>query len=449
MLRYVIAINVFILLWAGVVLFKLPVAVALLGTLLIAGTLGALFALKRMQASKGSRDIEKALSAQAEAFSREVRPDHQVEIEEMRKQFGQQLGALKTSKLGGGGQAALYALPWYMIVGPPGGGKSTALRNSGLSFPNKGRAVKGIGGTRNCDWWLTNEAILLDTAGRYATGDEDRDEWFAFLDSLKKARQKKPINGLIVAASVTDLGGHSEEHVRALAQKIRGRMDEVLGRLQVVVPVYVLFTKCDLIPGFVETFGAMNKQERGQVWGVTFPVDGAQKASEQFGEALDELTGVLWHYCYKRMGDERKLTVRDAVYELPQQFQELREALASFVDELFHGDVYHEAPMLRGAYLSSGTQEGRPMDLLRSSMASAFGVVRSFATHVTTEGKSYFLRDLFAKTIFPDQVLARKSQQGRREVLLRRAGIAGASALSALLLTILPLQSFRENAAMV
>ena len=67
----------------------------------------------------------------------------------------------------------LYQLPWYVIIGAPGSGKTTALANSGLQFPLADRfgktALRGIGGTRNCDWWFTNEAVLLDTAGRYTT----------------------------------------------------------------------------------------------------------------------------------------------------------------------------------------------------------------------------------------------------------------------------------------
>ncbi|MEJ1267707.1 hypothetical protein WDV93_11565 [Pantoea ananatis] len=45
-------------------------------------------------------------------------------------------------------------------------------------------ALRGIGGTRNCDWWFTNEAVLLDAAGRYTTQEsqQERDagEWHQF-----------------------------------------------------------------------------------------------------------------------------------------------------------------------------------------------------------------------------------------------------------------------------
>lgn len=62
----------------------------------------------------------------------------------------------------------LYQLPWYVIIGAPGAGKTTALVNSGLHFPLADRfgksALRGVGRTRNCDWWFTNDAVLLDTA---------------------------------------------------------------------------------------------------------------------------------------------------------------------------------------------------------------------------------------------------------------------------------------------
>ena len=95
-----------------------------------------------------------------------------------------------------------------ILLGPPGAGKSTALKNSGLQFPylsSRGGGVRGVGGTRNCDWWLTNEAVVLDTAGRWSTQEEDHDEWLAFLGLLKKHRPRKPLNGLITAISIGDV----------------------------------------------------------------------------------------------------------------------------------------------------------------------------------------------------------------------------------------------------
>ena len=134
----------------------------------------------------------------------------QEEVEILRDRFKESLAVLKKAKLGGRGpRRQLYQLPWYVIIGPPGAGKTTALKNSGLKFPLMDHfgqdAIRGVGGTRNCDWWFTDEAVILDTAGRYTTQDSDQAvdsaAWGGFLQLLKKHRRRRPIDGVIVAFS--------------------------------------------------------------------------------------------------------------------------------------------------------------------------------------------------------------------------------------------------------
>ena len=142
-----------------------------------------------LRAARAARALENAIAHQADEQALSAKPERAAEIRALRSQLQEGIRALKASKLGRGkrGSDALYVLPWYVMVGPPGAGKTTALRHSGLAFPyldSSGSGTRGVGGTRNCDWWFTNEGILLDTAGRYATEVEDHDEWTAFLEQL-------------------------------------------------------------------------------------------------------------------------------------------------------------------------------------------------------------------------------------------------------------------------
>lgn len=144
------------------------------------------------------------------------------------------LALLKRAKLGGSERRNLYELPWYVIIGPPGSGKTTALMNSGLDFPLAAQmgagAIRGVGGTRNCDWWFTDEAVLLDTAGRYTTQDShaqvDKAAWLGFLDLLKTQRKRRPIDGAFIAISLSDLLLGSDAERAAHAQAIRARIQE-------------------------------------------------------------------------------------------------------------------------------------------------------------------------------------------------------------------------------
>ena len=180
-----------------------------------------------------------------------------------------------------GGSRFIYELPWYTIIGPPGAGKTTLLSNSGLDFPleeTHGRfSVKGVGGTRNCDWWFTDQAVLLDTAGRYTTQDSeaevDRSAWTSFLKLLKQKRSRRPLNGVLVAISMQDLLENDAETLAQTAKVIRSRIEELYKLLGVAPPIYLLITKCDLLAGFSDFFGDLNHDERKQVWGFTLPLD--------------------------------------------------------------------------------------------------------------------------------------------------------------------------------
>ncbi|HEY6877666.1 MAG TPA: type VI secretion protein IcmF/TssM N-terminal domain-containing protein, partial [Polyangiales bacterium] len=226
-----------------------------------------LWLLQRAAAKRAAANLEEALREDGARQQRQA-GQSSAEVVRLRSEFDRAVSALRSSKLGsrdGNAGDALYRLPWYTIIGPPASGKTTVLRNSGLKFPylpGTGDRLKGVGGTRNCDWWLTNHAILLDTAGRWTLEDDDRDEWLAFLDLLKRHRGKRPLNGVIAAVSVagdeaTSIGSLSVAEVQTLATTMRERLDEITGQLGLALPVYLMFTKCDLVPGFVETFGAL------------------------------------------------------------------------------------------------------------------------------------------------------------------------------------------------
>ena len=454
MVGVIVSVVFVVLLWAVVIFFKLPLWIAIAVTLVVALGWGALFGWRRLKARAAAREIEQSLKKQADAHAETIRPDQQAEIEAMQAEFQKAVGALKSSKLARGGQNALAVLPWYMIIGPPGAGKSTALRASGLKFPylsSRGGGVKGVGGTRNCEWWLTNEAVILDTAGRYTTEEEDREEWFNFLDTLARTRSRKPINGLIVGVSVADVGGETEEGVVELAKRLRERVDEVMARLQMVLPTYLLFTKCDLLPGFVETFGDLRKNERGQIWGFTVPLEAEQtERGELFRERFDELAACIEERSLERIGEERQQLARERIYGFPQQFEAVRSNLVTFVENLFAENVYQDTPIMRGVYFSSGTQEGRTIDRVMSAMAEAFGIrPAATAPEPVVEAKSYFIRDVFAKVIFPDRDVAVRSAKAQQRQVIQRYALAGGCLALALLVLFFPLRSFFLNRAFV
>lgn len=442
MLFFVVASVAFlVLVWGGVAItwsWLPPVRwqplvwnIAWLVTFVILIVLAALVLYRILKARAAAKKMEAALTVQADAQARRARPDEAGDVASMRAEFDKAVATLKTSRLGASGRDALAVLPWYMIIGPPGGGKSTALRASGLQFPYRQGRVRGVGGTRNCDWWLTNQAVLLDTAGRYSTQEEDRPEWLDFLDMLKKTRTRLPINGVIVAVPVSDLEAGGDEAAHDLGRKLRERVDEMVARLEVVVPVYVLFTKCDLIPGFVEAFADLGRRDREQIWGVTVPLTERRGAGEVFSEGFAAIADAVEQRSWLQVGQERNTQARERILEFPRQIRALQPQLVNLIDGLFSENVYQDAPIFRGAYFTSGTQEGRIIDRLSEGIGRALGFeLQSAEAQPVVEAKSYFLLNLFSKVIFPDREIARRSSAGARR--LGRVGWVIAAVLAAL-----------------
>jgi type VI secretion system protein ImpL len=197
-----------------------------------------------------------------------------------------------------GHRGYLYEQPWYAIIGPPGSGKTTALLNAGLKFPLSNElgpgAVRGVGGTRLCEWWFTEDAVLIDTAGRYTTQDSDstvdKAGWEAFLLLLRKTRPKQPLNGVIVAIAMEDVASDQLSVLDNHARTIRARVDELEARLGRHLPIYVIFTKTDQLIGFTEFFADLDRTGREQIWGTTLPLTGPSDVAAGLQPLLERLS---------------------------------------------------------------------------------------------------------------------------------------------------------------
>jgi type VI secretion system protein ImpL len=333
---------------------------------------------------------------------------------QLRKRFEEAVEALKKSKKKG--SASLYELPWYIIIGPPGAGKTTVLVNSGLNFPLAQKfgkeALRGVGGTRNCDWWFTDEAIILDTAGRFTTQDSnaraDAAGWEAFLQLLRKFRGRQPINGVIIAVSASDLLALGEREREQQVTAIRARLDELGQNLRIDMPVYFLVTKADLIAGFAEFFDDLGQEARNQVWGVTFPIEATEsgRAAETFGGEFDRLVERLQGRVLARMEGERDPRRRVGVLGFPQQIATLKPMLDDLLKRVFLASGFDRQLMLRGVYFTSGTQEGTPIDRMLAAIGRTFGVTSAVAPPAAGKGKAYFIERLLRGVIFNESGLA-------------------------------------------
>ncbi len=393
----------------------------MLGALFIFGIFAAWQYLERRRGEK----IEDALSPEPGA-RRQKHKQAKIAISDLRARWAESMSTFKATGV------SIYELPWILIIGEPQSGKTTTLRESGLEFPLGKDALSGVGGTVNLDWWFTNDAVIIDTAGRFTMPVDlapDEKEWQAFLHILAKYRPRCPINGVIVTIPVTSLLEDSQLIIEEKANHIREKLRELGSVLNVEFPVYIMITKADLVYGFTEFCASLSAGERAQVLGWSRrDVSSAPFSGKEFSQFFDNLADRLHYWSLRRLkvmspGDEA-----DRVFSFPGEFRQLKRVLGNYLSLIFSKSSFHSPVFWRGCFFSSGLQEGRAIAkaVLEGVDRTESDVLSKLAASFI-KSRAYFI-NIFYKKVFQERWLVKKAGGARRKEIISRA-VAGISAL--------------------
>ncbi|MFQ5806266.1 MAG: type VI secretion protein IcmF/TssM N-terminal domain-containing protein [Phycisphaerae bacterium] len=389
-----------------------------------------IWGIRRAFFKKKSSELSEALDSQGP-----TRGDIAEQEQIYREKFRAKLTDLKTNGL------SVYKLPWFVLMGEPGCGKTASLIHSGLDFPLGKDEVPGFGGTRNYNWWFTNDAVILDTAGRIAFQEEgttDKVEWGYFLKLLKDHRARCPVNGVIIALPADKLLRDNSDERAQKATILRERLRQVHQMLGVRFPTFVLVTKMDLVGGFSEFFEEIrvDLKQRNQMCGWSRSGEFQEPYDPSaFPEAFDQV------YCRLRDWSMRYLQRRATEDELglivtfPESFRQLREPLHDYVSTIFQKSPLLEPPFFRGFYFTSAVQEGAPIfDVFSRSKA---GITVAERPTKAVDSKAFFIHDLYANKVFPEHGLVfRSARHVSLNKRMRRIVWIGSAAMILLMVTI-------------
>ena len=369
----------------------------------------------------------------------------------LRKKFIAAFDVLKNTK---GGPPSLTKIPWYMIIGSPGAGKTTLLSNSGLSFPLAdklgNKSLSGVGGTKNCDWWITQDAVLLDTAGRYASQDSfqkvDESGWKNFLALIKRFR-KKPISGLIVSISMTDIINLNEYELSQQTTQVKQRIAEVNDYFSTRFPVYIVITKTDMLAGFSQFFETFSHKEREQTFGFTFDpaISTGNHCSKHFNQQFSALCNAITRRQWDRLALERDSGRKSQLYAFGEQLSSLENPLSHIIRQLGDTDDRMSTGIIRGLYFTSGVQTGAPIDRMQARISRIVGMHATQKPIWNNDQRSYFIKELLQQVVFAEaDRFGTQAGHERKKKHIKQYSLAAFTVISVLICAGL-LTSFNNN----
>jgi len=316
---------------------------------------------------------------------------------------------LKGSNLGEAGKDAVYSLPWYLVAGTPKSGKSSLVLGSNLNFQNlpsqRESEQKFIRPTRNIDWRVTSDAVFVDTAGRFQTEGADGEEWSALLETIKKYRSNRPLDGLLLVVSTEKILNSDERQIEEIAKIMRARLDEATQKIKLRFPVYLIFTNADSIEGFRDSFSISKKEGETLVWGATIPIEKSDNSQALFDGEYELLQNSVMKRRLMRLSAPFEPVRQLRIFNFPLHFGSARRKIGTFVSTLFRPNPFSESPFLRGFYFTAA-----PV----ASPRAGGGGAQTMPGAQQTVGQTFFTQRLFRDVILRDKDLVRTLQQQKQ-----------------------------------
>jgi type VI secretion system protein ImpL len=405
--------------------------------------------MRELKAAKAGKEIQGDLDRQVEEEIQKSTFGQDVVVRNVKAEWDAAMTEFRKSPVGRRlGDRALAQLPMYFILGPEGAGKSSLIQESGLSSvlrdaQGRPKAVRGVGGGRDFNWWFTEQAFLLDMSGRTLKRSQfdDTDDWVGFLKSLQKQRPERPINGVVLAVPVHEVAGAAKEKVGPLATALRERIRDLGHHLGMEFPVWIVFTHADRVAGFAETFEGFSEEQAGQPWGATLAAAKARETSaatlfESEYRTLVSALGTLRTARVHALADDAQ---RLRALAFPAQMENLRADLQAFVGQLFEkGKGPAEGGFLRGFYFVCSQVGGQTVDRVLGAAAERAGLpARLEAPTPEVARRAWFGPGLWRRIILRDAALASASAWARKNAERQRWILLGGLGGAYLLLTLM------------
>jgi len=349
---------------------------------------------------------------------------------------------LQDLRLNIGKRNFVYTLPWYMVIGAENSGKTSLINRSGQHYVqtnySKSKQSKQEVLPYKIDWWISDEAVLIDPDGELISGNPKGDfiaeehhakelphrVWNDFILWLEKTRTQRPLNGIVMVVDIVSIMGMQPSDRASYAILLRNRLRELTESLGTRLPVYIVMSKFDLLDGFDEFFGQMSEKEREKPFGFALSMNASSLRNNNETEFwLDELQS---HYeafvdnltekTFDALASAPDQKSRNALFSFNRQLAGVKDTLMNFLAEVLDEDRYSTPALVRGMYFTSVYQQGIPQNTFIQAAASSYDMpAKISAAKAIKRSVTYFSQSLFQQVIYPEAGLAGDNVRVKRK----------------------------------
>jgi type VI protein secretion system component VasK len=286
-----------------------------------------------------------------------------------------------------------YQLPWLMLVGEPGAGRTSLAAGARLRRPY-GAPTRREMESEGWGVWLFDQGAVIDMPGMT---EKPGPEFQGVIANLRRVRGQRPIDGVMLAVPATELTGPDALDEVGLDRKARELftgLQTLRGELGVRCPIYVVITKCDVLPGFSAYCRTLPQHMRDEMLGWSSPHSANEPYSpgwvdEAFAHLDQGLSDTQQELFSAGRGDASE---REAAFLFPTELRQMAGPVRRLLDGLFQSSPYTEPALFRGLYFCGDPDAEGLIQRGRSSN----GEPRSPA----------FITHLLERKVFPESGLA-------------------------------------------
>lgn len=339
-----------------------------------------------------------------------------------------------------------YFLPWYLMIGTSGSGKTSLMERSGFVLP-LGTPDFGVNEDNpGLRWWFLNRGIVLDIRGDFLIKsrgtDSDERGWQTIINLLTRYRHRRPLDGIILTIPATELYGKKKlapEEIGDRARFIAQKLIATQNYMGLRIPVYVVITKTDTVPGFKNFCKSIPHDNRHNMIGWSSPYTlGTAYSANWIAEAFGHIRNSLVHLKLEILGHGAGEMDRDGVFIFPSELMHLQKPLSTYMNHIFKITSYDESLMLRGIYFCGDSGANISLEQLnimdqdsdhKPVVETPIGELENEPEQHKPETPIFFFNDVLNDKIFKETGLAQPIRQRlistNRNLNYAKAGIIG------------------------